>query len=138
MSEKNFWHSWAKPALSGWDPQRVETAAKDGFPDVNHRCGELELKWIERWPPRGGIVRLDHYTPHQRVWHKRRSHAGGRVHVLLGVGSKEALLFEGGTAADHLGRVPREVLMDLCVEHWSSKKEMIGGLKDAIIRVVAW
>ena len=49
-------------------------------------------------------MRLDHYTPEQRIWHARRSRKGGRIHVLLQVGP-EFLLFEGLVASEVLGYV---------------------------------
>lgn len=134
MSESDYWNR-VKPMLFGWDPVRIENSAGLGTPDVNHIHGWLELKWIPDWPRRPEtVVRLDHYTPEQRAWHMRRTHAGGRVHVLLGVGGASLLLW-GDVAAQHLGRVPRGELLDLTVAAWPrGSKAMRKELKDAILQ----
>jgi len=122
-----------KPAFSGWDPQRIETPDADGVPDVNCTVCDVELKYVREWPKRPDTpLRLDHYSPQQRVWHKRRCKAGGLCFVLIGVG-KEHLLIWGDTAADHLGRVTRMELIMLADGHWESFKDMKGELRDAIL-----
>lgn len=112
---------------AGLDPVRIEARGK-GIPDINYRDGWLENKSIPRWPVRGGVVRLDHYTPFQRLWHTRRSNCGGTVFVLLKVGQAEWLLFPGDIAAEFLGRVPKDELVPLAAGHWPNgldKEEFI-------------
>lgn len=75
-----------------------------GTPDVNCTLGWLELKWLRRWPKNEEtVVKIDHYTPQQRIWLKRRARAGGGVWLLLQVG-REWLLFSAEYAAEHIGR----------------------------------
>lgn len=107
--------------LARLDPVRVENPACPGTPDVNYLHGWVELKYAERWPPKGGPLRLDHFTKQQRVWHVRRTHAGGRSFVLLKVGETEWLLFKGEVAAARLGYAPREELYRLAAARWMRK-----------------
>lgn len=133
MSEGNgqVW-GHVKPALSGWDAVRIEGAAK-GTPDVNHKHGWIELKWLSQWPKRADtLVKFPKYKQEQKVWHRRRSMAGGLVHVLVNV-EKDWLLFEGGWAALHLGQLDRVDLCHMATGYWKSTKEMKNGIKEAIL-----
>lgn len=121
-SEKTMWET-IRPALleAGLDPVRVENGAVGiGTPDVNITTGWIENKFARRWPPRGGALRLDHYTPKQRAWALRREKAGGKVWLLLRV-DNEWLLFRGGTAALLLGKDEgtREALYRAVVARWT-------------------
>lgn len=82
----------------------VENPALPGTPDVNYVEGWIELKWAAKWPPRGGPLRLPHFTSEQRVWHLQRRNAGGVSWVLLQVGD-EWLLFDAVDAAMGLGYI---------------------------------
>ena len=103
--------------LECFDAQAVETKMEDGIPDVNYIGGWIELKQAERWPPQGGILRLRHFTQHQRVWLFRRWHKGGRSFLLLRV-KREWLLFDGVTASEIVGRADRTTLVERCLRHW--------------------
>lgn len=101
------------------DAIRVENPAHPGTPDVswcmNGIEGWLELKHLPHWPKRADtIVRIDHFTPQQRVWLRRRHLAGGRVHLLLKA-EAEWLLFTGIVAANHVGKLPREELREKAI-----------------------
>lgn len=111
------------------DAVSVENPVFPGTPDVNYIGGWIELKWLRDWPKRDGEVAIRHFTPQQRSWLKRRWLRGGNVFLLLQVGN-EWLLFDGNIAAEHVGRVPRQVLQSLARRHW------IEGLKDAELRAV--
>lgn len=96
---------------------RVENVVGEGTPDVNYSFvdgaeGWIELKEIDGWPKRvDTIVRVDHYTTEQRVWHRRRARAGGRVWVLLRVNETgEIFLMRGEEAAIHLGFTTQSAL----------------------------
>jgi hypothetical protein len=78
------------------DPQRVENGLGCGTPDVNYCEGWLELKRIEAWPARGGVVNLDRLEPGQVAWLLRRWLANGAAFLMLRVG-RELLLFDGWT-----------------------------------------
>lgn len=129
--EGQYWRT-VKPGLSGWDPQRVETSEKDGFPDVSHVYGLVELKYVRWWPKRENtVLRIDHYSQEQRVFHKRRCRAGGLCHVLLGV-EAEHFLFWGEVASDYLGRISRMEMLMMADAHWDGAKQMRKELRDAI------
>ena len=110
--------------LRSLDAVSVENPAYPGTPDVNYIGGWVELKWLRRWPERGGVVQLEHYTQQQRVWHIRRCRAGGACWVLLQVG-RCWLLFWGRVAAKFLGQVEKEQLLSVAYRVWENglKKE---------------
>lgn len=118
MSEAAMWDS-LRPVIRSLDPVRMENPIVPGTPDVNYNHGWVELKFAERWPPRGGPLRVDHFTRQQRTWLTRRRRAGGRAFLLLKVGETEWLLFDGAVAAAMLGQVPRERLYEVCVARWT-------------------
>ena len=131
VSEAAFWSN-VKPALHGWDAVRVETGDKDGIPDVNHKHGWIELK-VTEWPARPDTpVDFGHYTQQQRVWHKRRTRAGGRVHLLVRIGT-DVLLLRGDVAAMVCGTANREELIAAASRHWKPRQKWKKELKDAIL-----
>ena len=90
--------------LKHWDPYPVENPAWPGTPDVNYLHGWIELKQLPEWPVRTNTpVQVEHFTPQQRIWLKKRCKAGGDAWLLLQV-KKEWLLFDGTTAAYVLGK----------------------------------
>lgn len=118
MSEAAMWRS-LRPVLKPLDPVRIESHMTSGVPDVNYNQGWIELKYADRWPPRGGPLRIPHFTKDQRSWHVRRRKAGGRSFVLLKVGQREWLLFDGAVAAVLLGESVRERLYEISVCRWT-------------------
>ena len=124
MDESGMWKS-IKPALKEFslDPYRIENSVGAGCPDVNYLKGWLELKYVKRWPKRGGALRLPHFTPLQREWLRRRWEHGGKAFLLLRV-DKEWLLFGGKIAASHVGNFGREALIALSILHTTKKMEV--------------
>ncbi len=120
MSEAAMWDA-LRPVIKHLDPVRVENPAGPGTPDVNYIEGWVELKYAEQWPPRGGPLRIDHFTQQQRVWLTQRRHAGGRAFLLLKVGENEWLLFDGAVAAKVLGHVEQDKLYRACLARWTRK-----------------
>jgi len=112
--------------LAALDAIAVENPALPGTPDVNYAEGWLELKSLTRWPAnRNTPVRVEHWTPEQKVRHLRRSRVGGETYVLIeSVQEKEVLLLEGGVAARILGRVPVPELRAAAVARWADRAEM--------------
>jgi len=98
---------------AGMDPVRVENDAMAGTPDVNITTGWIELKALPDWPSRPGTpVRIPHFTPHQRLWLMRRWRANYSAWLLLRV-RREWLLFDGFTAWQRVGFVPRATLCEI-------------------------
>jgi hypothetical protein len=128
MSEAHMWSRIRDDVFKGkgFHVERVENKASLGTPDVSWagggKEGWIELKWVARWPVKGGPLALDHFTPQQRLWLTKRCLAGGRADVLLGVGSDDFLLFSGATAARVLGKLEYSALLSLC------KTSILGGL----------
>lgn len=120
MSEGAMWTA-LRPELKGLDPVRIESPMTAGVPDVNYRDGWIELKYEERWPVRGGPLKLKRYTKEQRTWATRRAAAGGRVFLLLKVGEHEWLLFRGEVAAQVLGKLKRQELYAAVCARWMRK-----------------
>lgn len=110
-----------RPVLRGLDPVRIESPITPGIPDVNITLGWIELKYASGWPPRGGPLRLDHFTAEQRGFLTKRAKAGGGSWLLLKVGANEWLLFNGIIAALYLGHEPRERLYQLVIARWTRK-----------------
>lgn len=108
--------------LEPLDGFAVENPAHPGTPDVNFIGGWIELKIAEAWPPQGGPLRIPHFTQQQRVCLRKRWLKGGRAVVLLRV-KREWLLFDGETAAKHLGLVGRDDLLSLAKKHWLQKPQ---------------
>jgi hypothetical protein len=109
----------------------VENPILPGTPDVNVSTGAwIELKSMERWPKMPHtVLRIEHWTPQQRVWHIRRSRVGGETYVLLElVEDKHFLLLAGGTAARILGRTTRPELEASALVVWRTRGEMRTGL----------
>ncbi len=105
----------------------VENPTCPGTPDVNYIEGWIELKWLRAWPKRETTdVKLDHYTPQQRLWIKRRHENGGKVFLLLQC-KREWLLFKHPATMD-VGKVPKAELIKMAYKYWKNglnKEEFI-------------
>lgn len=112
-SEAQTWSDCVRPVLvaAKLDPHRVENAVALGMPDVNCTTCWIELKYIPKWPERGGPLRIPHYTPQQRVWLLRRWNCGGLAFLLVRVTAKEFFLFDGIVAAQEVGSLSREEMI---------------------------
>ena len=117
MSEQGM-RSRVVGALASLGAIAVENPALPGTPDVNYVEGWIELKWLRSWPVgETTVVRFEHFTAQQRVWHLKRRLAGGRSWVLVQC-RREWLLFDGAVAAMHLGRALRSELYAFAAKYW--------------------
>jgi hypothetical protein len=126
MSEQNMRGRIVR-ALKELDAVAVENPALPGTPDINYVEGWVELKWLREWPANAeSIVRFEHFTPQQRVWHIRRRLAGGVSWVLVQCGS-EWLLFDGAVAAQYLNQCSRDGLLKVAARYWDkwSQEELV-------------
>jgi hypothetical protein len=104
-------------ALKPWDPRRVENAVDPGSPDIEYIGGHIEDKHVRSWPKRADTpLRVPHYVPGQRAWHRRRRLAGGRVHVVIEVAG-EVFVFDAALAAEGLGSWTREEMSKHALLH---------------------
>lgn len=109
-----------RPRMKPLDACRVESRETgSGIPDVNYVAGWMELKAADRWPPRGGPLRVYHFTPEQRNWLSRREWAGGKAFLMLKVGKSEWLLFAGRVAAACLGDSTQAQLYEAAIARWT-------------------
>lgn len=125
MSESNMWKA-LKPLFedNGLDAHRIENKIELGTPDVNYLHGWIELKWKSKWPARGGVLAVPHFTALQRRWLCRRQDAGGRAFVLLKV-NKEWILFEGSTGAKTLGYLQKDELLKHALICTTNKNKLL-------------
>lgn len=102
-SENNLWHDIVRPRLVPFgELVRIENRFGLGIPDVCYclsfrkhppATGWIELKHRTAWPRRDSdIVRIEHVTKEQVLWHDNWSKAGGRVFTLLRVAREFMLL----------------------------------------------
>ena len=112
---------------NGLDAHRIENKIELGTPDVNYLNGWIELKYKSRWPVKGGILAVPHFTALQRRWLCRRQTAGGRAFLLLKV-NKEWILFDGITGAKHLGYHPKNELLKHALICTTDKNKLLGYL----------
>lgn len=113
-------------ALIHLDAVAVENPALPGTPDVNYVEGWIELKSVPKWPVQHHVtIKLEHWTPQQKVWHLRRSRVGGQTYVMLeAVVPGDILLLRGETAAKILGAATRQELAAVALAEWPSRAEM--------------
>lgn len=107
--ERDLWATFRDRVKLHGHLERIENLVGRGRPDVNYCIrgveGNIELKQIAAWPayPETAVA-VPHYTPQQRLWHRQRLAAGGRVYVLLQIfESMDYLLFDAAWARVYLG-----------------------------------
>lgn len=119
MSEQDMRRRVIK-MLTVLDAVAVENPACPGTPDVNFIGGWVELKWLRAWPKGAATpVRVEHFTPQQKLWLRRRRRRGGAAWLLLQC-RKEWLLLQGEVAADCLGKATREQLLLAAHRVWAN------------------
>lgn len=121
---------------AGLDAIAVENPVCPGTPDVECLRGWIELKQLSHWPRTKGAVKIKHFRRGQRLWLRRRWHAGGACWLLLRVRS-DWLLFDGNVAASLVGLVPREALFKAARAAWSTKVQMTSELPECLERPVS-
>ena len=95
----------------------VENPTLPGTPDVNYIDGWIELKWLRNWPSRATTVaKLDHYTPQQKLWIRKRHKKGGKVFVMLQC-KREWFLFKY-PVTNEIGELTREELIEKAYKYW--------------------
>lgn len=134
MKNEGAFRRWVVKALRPLDAFAVERVlVPEGFPDVCYADGLIELKWLPRWPVRGGVVKLDHFTNEQRILMRKRAKVGGQIWGLLLVGD-EVLLFDGHTACRTWGRAETEDMRRLAHRRWDkpNAKELLEAIKEGV------
>lgn len=110
---------------------RLENQVGVGQPDVNG-CALgtdwwMELKCIDAFPKRPAtVVKVNHFTPEQRVWIHNRHQAGGRVFVFVRVGKDDFYLFNGISAAQGVGSTWNAEDWHLnALRHWQGRVDWL-------------
>lgn len=102
-------------ALKPLDAMSVENTARPGTPDINFIEGWIELKVLDHWPAKtDAVVKVPCFTPQQRVWLRRRVQLGGAAYFLIRI-DQDWLLFDGQTAADQIGKMNKETMLQECL-----------------------
>ena len=116
--KESYMRSVVVKALKPLHAVSVENPVGPGTPDINYCEGWLELKALDAWPVRPDtVVRVPHFTQQQRILLTKRAAAGGNVWLLLTVG-RTWMLFEGVVAANHVGKVTKDELLELSSSCW--------------------
>lgn len=123
--EASMWRYLQKKLPPRAHVVRVENRTGPGTPDVyvchHGKSVWLELKTLNGWPVRPQtIVRVDHYTAHQKLWGEAHWKAGGDSYVLLKV-CQDWLLFTARLAGMYLGQAPKFRLADIATKCWWGK-----------------
>ena len=131
--KESYLRSIVVKALKPLDAVSVENAVRSGTPDINFIEGWVELKWVANWPVRDQtVLKVEHFTPQQRVWIMRRAIAGGNIWVLLRV-EKEWLLLPGLWASRNLGKATKNQLLLAVAGYWKARldpKELVAMLRN--------
>lgn len=107
------------------DPISVENSAYPGTPDVNCTCGWIELKQLDGWPVRANTpVRIDHFTPQQKVWLIRRWLIQGDGAWLLIKVKREWLLLTGDNV-QFVGKWTQAELRSICLAIETDPREIV-------------
>lgn len=89
----------------------------DGEDWIKGRHCWMELKQHGKWPARAStVLRLDHFTIHQRHWLADKGNAAGDTWLLLQVG-RDHLLFSY-QQLDIVGTGTKQQLIDGCTSFW--------------------
>lgn len=107
----------------------IENPCRPGTPDISYADGLLELKWCRSWPVRDDTpLAVPHYTPQQRLFHRKRWEAGGQMYLLLQVG-RDWLLFTGPDAAQNLGYATKAGLEAVAAARFTDLAQLTPWLK---------
>lgn len=127
-----------RPLLNGdgWHAMRVENPALPGTPDVNWAGdgaeGWLEIKYVHRYPPKGGTVQVRDFSPQQRVWLTKRRRVGGNAKLIARI-ADDWILFDGLVAGLFLGREVKERLHQEALRVWGRNPGR-DELREALLR----
>ena len=121
-------------AIKCLDPVPVENSVgRSGTPDINFAEGWIELKEIDRWPSRDSTpLRVRPFTDAQRHWHRVRARHNGNTFVLVRVQRKDWILFDGKSAAEHLGNLTKEQMRRHALRFWEGRlvvRELLNALQ---------
>lgn len=130
MAREKHQRRFVISALKPLDAIAVENPVYPGTPDVNYVEGWIELKSLDALPKKlhSTKVKIEHYTKQQRAWILKRHLKGGKVFLLLQI-ANEWFLFNGRFAAQKVGRVLYQELVDNAVAYWPTKPSKLELLK---------
>lgn len=121
--ESKFWsYMRAKMRTTGWHVQRHEDAIALGIPDLSYglmndsedkTTGWIELKVIT-WPKKPSTtIKINHFTPEQKVWLKLRGKTGGSC--FLFIKAPDGYMLFHWTQLDLIGTLNQQQMKDQCL-----------------------
>lgn len=119
MHESSLWQTLNRNLAGfGW-VFRIENSVMRGVPDVHYAItsptgasatGWIELKVVNKFPTRGGPVRIRHFTDAQRAWLQRYGTAGGNAFLLLQVAIPKTYFLFDFRIAQAVGDLPEAAM----------------------------
>lgn len=105
-----------------WDIQSHEDRYSLGIPDLSYGAkgvnGWIELKQVKDWPMKPDTpVDLNHFTPLQVNWLRRRGKKGSRCYVLIKI-SNEYFVFSFLSAMSLRAGMTRKEFYEDCILSW--------------------
>lgn len=123
MSETTFRNYLRKKLDPYWVATSHEDCANDGIPDISYamlrRDGWIELKILNFWPRKNGVVRLDHFTTQQKDFLIERGGQGsGHCYMFLKIEETSEYLLFHWTVIKKLEMATREEFLALATATW--------------------
>jgi len=130
MSEANMWQNMrvkmGKP--KHWlEATRHEDKLQSGISDVSFITrkgihGWMELKHLKEYPKREStIIRIEHYTPEQRQFLRRKGKRGGYTFLFVQI-ERDYYLFDWH-AAQNVGYLTRVGMVDAACGFWTGRMD---------------
>lgn len=128
--EQRFWARVRAPLVrAGAFLERIENIVGEGTPDVHGLADDvafwMELKAVAAAPKRASskLLGITHGLNNEQInWHLTYAQRGGNNWVLIGVGSREAILVHGKHALS-INSASRDELISFCAAHVQSPSQ---------------
>lgn len=120
MAEDDLW-KYVKAGMGNrWRAVRVENKLMVGFPDVVFSMypvrGFIELKHCNKWPTRGGTLRVDHFTDDQKSFLEIHGDESGYCWALIKI-ADDFLLYDHFTSRE-IGNLTKHEMLGITFAKW--------------------